>query len=216
MALRSEAVFSASLCWIVFERREGQIGSASKVQKARNFVAVSMFPTPKDHYWESTSAPWQIHVQDLTLNKGAEGSQTHIFFCWNFLWLAGSWCFTVSLFLTSFSAMEEIKYLASEDHLLLQTLCGEEKLLVWVVVGAQASLRMSSSSLTPSEFSLHWFPQGVQLSFCSKQEQKLLLWDWRLQGITERFGNPSIFFHEDFSVLGCFQRLWGPKSPKQF
>lgn len=57
LALRYESVFSdlLLLCWIVFEKCEGQTESSSKVQKARNSVAVSMFLTTKDHLWEGTS-----------------------------------------------------------------------------------------------------------------------------------------------------------------
>lgn len=77
LALKYESVFSDLLliCWIVFEKCEGQTESSPKVQKARNFVAVSMFLTQKDHLWEGTSKAWQIPVQDLGLRKAEEGSQ---------------------------------------------------------------------------------------------------------------------------------------------
>lgn len=52
LVLRAESLFWVSLlllCWIMFERCEGEAESASKVQQARNFVAVFMYNTPKDH-----------------------------------------------------------------------------------------------------------------------------------------------------------------------
>ena len=50
-----------------------------KVQRARNFVAVTMFPSPKYNQWESASGTWQIHalkeVEEKTMLRDMENKE---------------------------------------------------------------------------------------------------------------------------------------------